>query len=249
MSDDWNFYFCNVEDEFASILLDLGIVDSIPIAELPLVGCIRIYLNSTSDDGKTSSADWEAIDPIETELEDRFALDNTQYVGRVSTSSYRDFYFYLADAESFSASIVDIMFAFPTYRYTVNYSEDREWDLYRSFLYPSPAERQSIENRKVCMALENTGDLMTEPRSIEHWVYFTNQSSCQAFIVDAMERGFTINSQSEPNLEEERDRYSVCIAKIDIPSFQHIDAITLPLFHLAIEHNGQYDGWGCAVVK
>jgi uncharacterized protein (TIGR01619 family) len=248
MSDNWNFYFCNVEDEFASILLDLGIVDSIPIAELSLVGCIRVYLNSRSDDGNTSSANWDDIDPIETALEDKFTLDRTQYVGRISTSSYRDFYFYLTNAEHFFASVADIMSAFPIYRYTVNASEDREWDLYRSFLYPSPAERQSIENRKVCMALENNGDLMTEMREIEHWIYFKNESSYHAFIAESIQRGFTINSQSEPNLKEGRDRYSVCIAKMDIPSFQNIDNVTLPLFYLALEHDGQYDGWGCAVI-
>jgi hypothetical protein len=247
MRDNWDFYFCNIEGEFASILLDLGLVDSTPIAELSSVGYVRIDVNPPPD-RQHSTDGWEEIEPIETALEDRFAVDNSRYVARISTSSYREFYFYIPTDRYFREAVAEIMAGFPAHRYTVNIVEDGEWDFYRSFLYPAPAEQQSIENRKVCVALEQNGDLLTEPREIEQWVYFANESSCQAFGAEASQCGWQLDYDSDRNAASEPDRYSVRIATIDVPSFDNIDNVTLPVFRLAIEHEGIYDGWGCAVI-
>lgn len=35
MSEEWDFYFCQVDDKPASIFVDLGIREQVPIAALP----------------------------------------------------------------------------------------------------------------------------------------------------------------------------------------------------------------------
>ncbi len=247
MSDEWNFYFCNIDDKFASISVDLGIADSIPIETLPFMAYIRLKMNLPDDNGMSSRDEGNVLNAIEEALNQELIRDENKYVGRCTNNSYRDFFFYITKNLGWNESVAKIMSSFPNYQYTSNVKSDKDWSLYRSFLYPSPADRQSIENRKVCMVLEENGDIMSEPREIEHWAYFPDRSNHNSFITAAMQLGFTVSSQDESN-PVDRLKYSVCVRRLDIPSFENIDNVALPLFHLAIKYNGVYDGWGSPII-
>jgi Family of unknown function (DUF695)/Regulator of ribonuclease activity B len=248
MTDRWDFYFCTIEDKIASIYLDLGIFDSTPIAELPLAASVRLRVNSPSDNGLPSSAEFDALQAIEEALEDRLGSDRCQYVGRCTTDFHRDFCFYIDRSLNWEQSVVEVMSSFPDYRYTAYTSEDRDWEIYRAFLYPSRAERRQIDNRQMCIILEQNGDRLEEAREIEHWADFSHDRNRSEFVTEAIELGFILGSLDESSTEE-KIRYSARIWRLDIPSFQNIDTIVSPLFHLAIAHNGKYDGWSCAVVR
>jgi regulator of RNase E activity RraB len=96
--------------------------------------------------------------------------------------------------------------------------------------------------------LQNHGDKLEVARDIDHWVYFADVLDRDAFVVAASERGFAVRSLSESPSSDDR-RYCVQLWRSDTPSFDAIDDIAMPLFDLAIKHNGDYDGWESIVVK
>jgi hypothetical protein len=45
MAEDWNFYFCNVNNVLASVFLDLGLREVVPIKDKPNLLWVWIYLS------------------------------------------------------------------------------------------------------------------------------------------------------------------------------------------------------------
>ena len=115
MSDDWDFYFCNVDDRPASIFVDLGLAAEAPLPELPVVGYVRIHMRTPRDDGLSSQAEFEALTSVEHALETLQADGAVAYVGRNTSDGYRDLLFYLRTAEAWDEHVADIMKAFPDY--------------------------------------------------------------------------------------------------------------------------------------
>lgn len=95
------------------------------------------------------------------------------------------------------------------------------------------------------MALEKTGEKFDEPREIDHLAYFREQEKAEAFAGVLKNRGFTVEAVSAP--DSENQHFSVAFKRVDTPSFEAIDDIVLPLFNLAREYEGHYDGWGTTV--
>lgn len=249
MSDEWNFYSCNIKDKIASIFVDLGIFDSTPIDTLPFMAYVRLSMNSPDDNGMPSREEYDTLVAIEEALEDKLAIDGTIYIGRCTTDSHRDFFFYTDRSSAWIKSVADCLAAFPDYEYTADTRAEPDWATYRSYLYPSKADRQTIDNRRICLLLEENGDRLTTAREIEHWAYFTDDRHRSEFVAQVTKFGFKIVSLTESPSDENTVKYLAHISKFDIPSLDNIDNITLPIFYIAIEHNGEYDGWGTAVIK
>ena len=68
MSDEWDFYFANVNDVVASLFVDLGIRDSIPDAERPWFLWSWVYFRHSRDDGLSSSEEAPILHQIEDAL-------------------------------------------------------------------------------------------------------------------------------------------------------------------------------------
>jgi hypothetical protein len=105
MSENWDFYFCKIDDKTRSINLDLGIADSIPIVDLPFMAYIQLNMNSPSDNGLSSQEELSALTAIEMALEDKFFADRIQYVDRCTTDSHRDFFFYISHPQDWMQSV------------------------------------------------------------------------------------------------------------------------------------------------
>ena len=95
------------------------------------------------------------------------------------------------------------------------------------------------------MALEKNGEKFDKPREIDHLAYFYQQEKAEAFAGVLKNRGFTVEAVSA--LDGENKYFSVAFKRIDTPSFEAIDNIVLPLFNLARQYEGHYDGWGTTV--
>jgi len=138
------------------------------------------------------------------------------------------------------------MRSFGGYQYEADSREEPDWSSYFSYLYPSDADRQTIENRRVCEALERNGDKLSEAREIDHWAYFPDAESLKAYVAEASQLGFEVRAISVP--DESHQTYCAQLWRSDIPAFNAIDDVTLPLFDLAAKHGGEYDGWESIVV-
>jgi|SRR5262245_8106444 len=252
MSDNWDFYFANVNGEVGSLLVNLGIRDSVPDPQRPWLLWTCIYFQQSSDDGyPTSDGDEDStLGRIEEAL--RHALKEgteAELVGRITSDSRREFYFYGRGLDGFEEAVAQSLESFPGYRYKAGAREDPSWSHYIDVLYPTPEERELIENRHVVEKLEGYGDSLQVPRPVSHWIYFKSAGDRSKFVAAALNSGFRVIKQAEDVDVETKYPYGVELERIDHVDWDSINDVTLHLFRLAKYVGGKYDGWETSVVK
>jgi hypothetical protein len=248
MAKDWDFYACRVDDKPASIFVDLALACAAPIAHSPALAYVFLEMNAPRPDGLSSQTEFATLAAIEDALEKELCAERrTVYVGRSTSAGRRDFFFYCGDAGDWKERVDAVMRRFPDYDFDCGARGDREWRTYFEFLYPSPEDHQRMRNRRVCFNLEKHGDALAEEREIDHWADFPSAAARAAFIERAEALGFRLRGSRDP--EKPGDRFGVRLYRRDVPSFDGIDNVTLPLFQLAEELGGDYDGWETLVIR
>ncbi len=247
LSDNWDFYFYTIDEKLASVFLDLGIADGAPLKEYQNLAYDRVFMNQPRADGLSSNDETDFLNTLEDQLESTLSADDASvYVGRSTCDGYRDFYFYASDTNDWSSTVTEVMSEFPSYKFEQGSRPDDDWELFFDFLFPSEMNWQVIQNRRVCENLENKGDSFNEEREIDHWAYFPDQESLKAFETKVLDLGFKLCGYT--GVEEEQREFGIHVSKVDLLSYETIDDITLPLFDLAKELGGEYDGWTTSVV-
>jgi len=248
MSKDWDFYACRIDHRPASIFVDLALARAAPVARSPALAYVLLEMNAPRSDGLSSQTEFATLAAIEDALEKELCADpHTIYVGRSTAAGRRDFFFYSGDAGDWKDRVGAVMRRFPDYDLDCGTRADPEWRTYFEFLYPSPEDHQRMQNRRVCFKLEKLGDALGEEREIDHWADFPSAAARAAFIERAAALGFRLRGNRDP--EKPGDRFGVQLYRRDAPSFEGIDDVTLPLFRLAEELGGDYDGWETMAVK
>jgi hypothetical protein len=245
MTKNWDFYSLLVNDEPASIYVDLGIEADVPMAALPHMAYIRLYMNQPRADGLSSQEEFDTLIRIEDVIEADLCGAAVGYVGRNTSGGCRDFFFYTSEAQAWPDKVAQVLSAFENYRYETGTREDAEWSTYLDFLLPGQLDRHRMQNRRVCDALAQHGDKLTAERDIDHWSYFQSLDAATAYLAQVEALGFRVRDRSVH--EDGALRHGVQIWRADVPSYRNIDGITVPLFEASERHGGEYDGWECAV--
>jgi uncharacterized protein (TIGR01619 family) len=242
MSENWDFYPCRVEDEPATIMLNLALAKEAPLETLSICTWLRVPLKSPRPDGLSSPEEFDRLCEIGDALEAAVDEASTQlrYVGRCTCGGRRDFYAYAESGVAAEAVLSSVMAAFPEYEFDIGHREDPEWKLYREFLYPTDRSMQLIYNRRVLEALEESGDPLSESRPIRHFVYFDANTQIEAFRQALVIAGFEIVGGG---LSEDSDRQSIVFERSESVDFLHVNQLTMQLLDLANSHGGDYDGW------
>jgi hypothetical protein len=244
MSDDWDFWFTRLDEHAISIFVDLGIKSDVPIRGYAQLGFVRLQLQKPRPDGLSSSEEYPNLIQVEDALSASLCVDAKRlYVGRTTSLSGRVFYYYLQEPSDFASAVATAMSEFPDYQFKTGVQEDASWEFYRGFLYPPAEDLGRIGNRRVCSHLEEQGDDLAKPRKIDHFAYFSDSASKEAFLQYLLAEGFDVESDSE----DSRGQFAVAFSRSDVP--QQIDEVTLPLFRQVNELGGEYDGWGCAATS
>ena len=249
LSEDWDFYFCTVDHQPASIFLDLGIRESVPVAGREDLVWLRLYMKSPREDGMSGKEEYDALVELEDALGTALSThsDRLQLVGRNTSDGTRDFYYYADNGTWAEATISSAMVQFPTYEFEVGSRHDPNWDAYLEFLYPSERDMQMIQNGRVLAVLERDGDQHDVVRSVSHWVYFDGAAARERFVVDVSAKGFKEVSRCD-DASPPRP-YGVTVSGETDVNYKSINNVTLQLFDLAKEHGGEYDGWETSVEK
>jgi len=248
VSEDWDFYFAQVDGRPASIYLDLGIAVGVPLPGYPDMAYLRVHMHQPRADGLSSQDEFDAL----IALEDRIvamltAGDAARFVGRCTSDGHRDFFFFLRPQVDWQASAATAMEG-SGYAYASGQRPDPQGEVYHGFLYPDDEARERIRNRRVCAALERAGDALSAPRDIRHWAYFPDPAGRDAFLAQAAAMSFRACAQEAGSAAEEEGEYLALVQRDDIPGYDRIDAICLPLFRAAHDLGGRYDGWESEVV-
>jgi len=178
MSENWDFYLARVDDQPASIYVDLGIAEEAPLVAYMHMSYVRLFMNSPRPNGLSSDEEFDLLIAIEDHLKNELTGEGSAvYVGRNTSDRCRDLYFYSSVPSEWKERVNVAMQSFSDYRFDADTREDREWQTYFGFLYPSGAalreildrrtESQRDQNRLVVNALEERGDPLSEPREID----------------------------------------------------------------------------------
>lgn len=244
MSDNWDFFPLRVDDQPASIFVDLGIRKQAPLKSHSTMAYLRVLMLKPREDGLSSQEEFDDLVSLEDKVTSKIVRDGTSlFVGRNTSSGNRDFYFYTSDPTGFEVIAREAMRDFPAYNYETGAREDRDWRTYFDFLHPSERSMQLIMNRRVREQLGKNGDNLSNERKIDHLVLLPSLEAQSAFARDVTGEGFAVDSApSEPNDE---GQLSVEFSRTDRPA--QIDDVVLSLFDKATDLGGIYDGWGCHI--
>ena len=247
--EEWEFYFSNVDDKLGSIFVDLGLRKIAPILDKPNVVWISIKMNNPRQDGLSSQEESGLLGDIEDALVEKITYKhNSIYVGRLTSTGDRNLYFYLGDTTLYDKTISDVMVAYPKYQFDFGTKEDREWDGYFNFLYPTPPQFQNIQNRRVIDQLEKGGDKLIKEREVFHWIYFKSDSDREKFIEKIKNDNFTIVDKGSDKSWGEF-AYRLELKRIDKVDVNSVNEYVIYLWKLANEMNGEYDGWETSIEK
>jgi hypothetical protein len=137
---------------------------------------------------------------------------------------------------------------FSQYQYSFGAKPDKNCEGYLDFLYPNPQQFQTILNRRVVDQLEKGGDKLTKARKVDHWIYFKTEADRASFLQKVTKDGFGASTSSFDK-KFAAFPYKLVITRVDKVDWQSVNEYVIPLWRLASENNGDYDGWETEIVK
>ena len=252
IDEDWGVYLCNAfaYDLPAVIRTNLALRDFEYTANYPNRLHLQILYKNANDSGFPTREEGEYVYSIEDAVEEIVKQHGDMLAGVVKCDERVRIFAYTKNELGYYDEISAVMSKnFPDYAYTLAVVDDPDWELYFQGLYPDRYEYQSIMNMRLIEDIKSDGDSMV-PRVLEHCLLFKTEENGEAFLAKVMEDGFRKLSSEDRSNNEAIDKeypYVLVIGREDV--FENIDEIVWYLMDLAEEFNGEYDGWGCHIVK
>lgn len=239
----WDFYFCKVEGQPASIMLNLALSKIAPLTEYRYLIYVFVRLRNPNEIGLTTQEEAENL----YRLEDRLSSALEQYlegfyVARNTTQGRREFYFYCSTITDYPALLEEVMRDFPEYKYSFGDQVDPEWGFFFDFLMPSPSEYLTIRNRQALLQLEEQGDRHELYRPVTHVLSFPSGEKRFNFLIHMKSRGY--EEGDDYFLEShEAHSYRLEISRRDKVEFFHIENLVRDVSKIASQFEGLYHGW------
>ena len=252
IDEDWGVYLCNAfaYDLPAVIRTNLALRDFEYTANYPNRLHLQILYKNANDSGFPTREEGEYVYSIEDAVEEIVKQHGDMLAGVVKCDERVRIFAYTKNELGYYDEISAVMSEnFPDYAYTLAVVDDPDWELYFQALYPDRYEYQSIMNMRLIEDIKSDGDSMV-PRVLEHCLLFKTEENGEAFLAKVMEDGFIKLSSEDRTDNEAIDKeypYLLVIGRED--AFENIDEIVWYLMDLVEEFDGEYDGWGCHIVK
>lgn len=249
MRGHWEFYICPVDNYLASIALDIGIAEELPLEKMDWLIAVSVELQQPVEGGFTSQEEH----PILSEMEERLsgAIKNEVsgvQVGRVTGGGTRDFLFYVSSGKEISRIVEEVMEKYP-HKYKIHQQEEPKWPTYWGFLYPNPWQIKMIENRHLIEQLAEQGDSPEIERPVDHYLYFPTEEKVILFKEEVESWGEEWQVVEVNEVENEELPWSVHIICQQPADLISVNQRSGRLFEAAYNLGGQYDGWGTVICK
>lgn len=240
--DYWDFYSCEIDGKPHSTMVNLSYLDVAPVAALSLFCCIEVQLQHPHPEhGMTTNEEFQPLSDLEDFIGQKQS-GNLKYVARQTGDRKRKFYFYGSSQTDFASLFDSVDQAFEDYEKSTFSFEDPDWKTYFEDLYPNALGLNEIANRSVFLQLEEAGDDLNIPRTIDHSVVFQQRNHVKEFERVVMKKGFTVEIKTRGVWKK---TFNLLVQRTDPPS--ELNPITYDLQQLAEGYGGSYDGWGCEV--
>jgi hypothetical protein len=246
MTDQWHFFPCAMGDKQAFIFLNTSIADKINSAPTSLARLTLSY-KSPSENGLPTGEEFDSVSAIEDRIEAFAEKSNDWYVGRVTVEGRRYFYVYTSKDEPSWMEFTNGLGTKSGYDIRLSYRDDPDHRGYHDDLYPTDDDWRVIKDLQVIESLERYGDDGSEPRRVDHWIYFEDKLSSVDFVIWAESARFTIDSEHSYSTDD--GEYCVRLFHHGTVKIGDISSHTIALRRKAAEHGGVYDGWETQVIE
>ncbi|MGE0635495.1 MAG: DUF695 domain-containing protein [Bacteroidia bacterium] len=247
-TQDWDFYFTNIDDKPASVGLNLALNDTAPLPDKTYCFWIILKFQQSDSLGFPLDKENETLNKLEDELEDFLQKKSqTIYAGRTTGKGERYFYFYSKSLDSIDVFIEEFFKNYNQYNYKLGQRYDENWTLYFEFLYPSSLDLQLIYNHRIVEALGENGDNPELSHHIDHWLSFEKKKDLVAFIKALEGKSFAVEKTAIDKTQKTHP-FTLQISEENKTDLESIDKSVLQLFELAEKFNAIYGGWETFVV-
>lgn len=243
--DAWDFYPCRIDEEAASIFLNLRYERDEPPVTATTLYRVRLPMQEPDDHGMGSAAEAAAMNAFEDEIVKRAAAGPLVYVGRIRNRATWELVFYGApELKDAIQSIRDIFVGRRTY---VDVRPDADWGFYRDFLLPDDERKRWMHDRRLVQVLENEGDALARPRRVDHWAYFATADARDRFVAAVQEAGFELERAAQVATDDLP--FGAQIHRADPVELEHIHDVVMDLIDFAAAEGGSYDGWETSIER
>lgn len=252
MSDQWDFYFTAINDEPASIRLDLDPTSDLDVADYPSRIRIDVPFANAEENGMPTSDEWEVVHKIDDAIEAWAGKSKKDiYVAAVTWPGRRSFFLYSKRTEAPVEEIRQLVTRLGREEFDIHLDDDPDWREFFEVLYPTPIDMQWMGDRDLVEQLRTHGDALETPRIVDHTAMFRSAADRERFVAQAVERGYTVDtldgetaSKDEPQPDDDFP-HSVTLTRTHAIDLDTVHEHTRELCVLADECGGVYDGWGC----
>lgn len=260
MNDNWDSYFCTVDEKPASVVVNLALGEEEDLAAFPALCYVSLFLRKPDAEGFPDDEEEALLAEMEDALVESFhAPDTGRCAGHCLTDGRLDVFFYMESGENWQENAAAVLDRYPSREWEAGSHEDPEWELFFGFLYPDETSMLLIQNRRACERLEELGHDLSVSRRIEHWAIFPDREKAEAYALTAKEMGYAAEQIEETELaangeedapaagENAAPVWQVLLSRPDRPD--DCDEVSLLLFGLAREQGGEYMGWSCSKLQ
>lgn len=247
MAESWDFYFCEVNGEPASIALDLGYGTDPPRIDHPVLLVVRVRLpqGDAPPHLETTAGD-PSLERIENLLVAQLQRScEALHVGRLTAPGMQEYAFYAARKDEFEGLLSWLDRRYPDHAFLYRAEEDPDWNHYFHFLWPTRQEYQWMQDRCSVQGLDSRGDRGEVPRDVDHVLLFPQEQGRRAFAAEVAPLGFRV-------LEKDRAPgdlpHRLLLRRRDPVLLNHIHEVACALIQRSEAHGGVYDGWHTEVV-
>jgi uncharacterized protein (TIGR01619 family) len=205
MSDNWEYYPCQMGEHTAFVFYDHGLSETIEELSQPELLKVWLAFKETNEAGLPTGESFEELSAFEDDLTKAVEEASAVYVGRVTVNGNRVFYCYSESGEELLQPALQAIAERFGFAVEFEVAFDPEKDGYWKTLFPSPDDMQVMQDMKLLDVLAKHGDDGTTERLVEHWAYFPDEETAAAFRTWLEEEGYGLAEESDEGSADENN--------------------------------------------
>jgi len=170
--------------------------------------------------------------------------DRAKYVGMRIVDGWSEFYFYATSSKELD-NIVTKMLKESDYAFQSNIVKDAKWNFHYKNLLPNALELAHIQSEKIIFLLEEEGDDLSVPRSVEHYFSFTTPTQKNRFLNNLDLDGVSFKDE----IESDEFEYGIALVKEHTILSDDVKRNVEIFFEAVQKEKGFYEGWSTTLAS
>ncbi len=250
IQEQWEFYPARIDGQDATMMIDLGYRSVAPLADTPVLLWVNVTMPDPGEGGQGSPATAKQLGALEDSLTaDLHKALGARLVARIRGKGKWQMRFYAPWGAKFEATVRAAIQKISDLTFDTGSDPDPEWLYYLDFLCPDEERSQWIKDRRVMNQLKKSGDVLTTPRPVDHWLYFKTAAGREKFEASIAELGFRVRARDKVAEGTPARPFSLNVERTDKVDLESIHRVVVRLMEAARAVDGAYDGWGCEVIR